>query len=364
MKKTVKIKFVGMYSSFEWEGNYIIDVIKKFYDLQICEKSEDADYIFCSCFDFYEFCKYPQVRIMFSGEPYIPDFNYIDYAISVFPLEYKGRHLSLPGFMGHKEYFETVNRRENDKSVLKSKTQFANFIFGHELPDGMRAKLFNKLSEYKRVDASGAYLNNMPNGEVATYFGTKNDFQKKTKFSIIVEGSYNNGYLSEKIWDAFRANTIPIFYGSDSVNNVFNKNAFINCSDYNSLDEVLEVVKALDNDDDAYLKMLNQPIFNDENYVVNKEKELDNFIKYIFEQPLDKAYRRERGNMTKIYSEYLIYTSAPDKFRKKIKNDEKQKNKIQRKRNVKLRLKQLKNEKRYFRCFLTWVKYFWYLYLT
>jgi len=363
MKKKIKIKCVGFWPWFTEEGNYILDLIKENFDLEICENKEKADYIFCCCgFGYpYEYVKYPQPRIMFSGENYVPDFNLIDYGVSVYPIEFLDRHVYLPGFMGHKDYFELPNFRNVTKKILKEKIYFANLITGDDDINHMRSKLFYKLSEYKRVESCGKYLNNMENGFRVEYGKTKIPFQEKTKFTICVNSTNQEGFITEKIFDAFKSNTIPIYFGSSTVKDIFNDKAYINCSDYDNLDDVLERVKELDMDDEKYIAMLREPIFKNENFLQEKHEELKRFVKNIFDQPIEKCYRRSREFCAQDINNFLISVNA-DTIKKQLVIDKKNKEKQIRKQHIKERIQQLKSGKKYFRAFLTWLKHFWFLY--
>ena len=80
--KTVKVNYARVDDYFDKKQNLIYDILKNHgYDVQI---SDEPDYIICDALgaENYEYCKYPQVRIMCSGENYIPDFNLIDYSIA------------------------------------------------------------------------------------------------------------------------------------------------------------------------------------------------------------------------------------------------------------------------------------------
>ena len=80
--KTVKINYANIEEGgFDKEQNLIYDVLKlNGFDVQI---TEDADFLICDVAQGnpYAFCGKPQVRIQYSGENYIPDFNLIDYSI-------------------------------------------------------------------------------------------------------------------------------------------------------------------------------------------------------------------------------------------------------------------------------------------
>ena len=90
-RRSIKIKFVG----YEWDGFnpeelYLYQILKQLYDIEL---SDEPDYIICTIFgEKYQYCKFPQVRIMYEGENYAPDFNLVDYAISRYKIDYADRH--------------------------------------------------------------------------------------------------------------------------------------------------------------------------------------------------------------------------------------------------------------------------------
>ena len=323
MKKTVKIKLLGFWSSFKPEKYLIFQLLEQKYDVKFVDS--DPDFVVCSIFgNRYEYLKYPQVRIMISGENFIPDFNYVDYAISSYPIKFYDRSFRLPfyfvDFTPRREIQE--KNRKYTKDILKDKVYFANFIASHDSEFGLRGEAFKKLSEYKRVESCGTLFNNMPDGLcVKRSNNTKQEIQKKSKFTLCFESTRHEGFITEKIIDAFYNDTIPIYYGSSDVTEIFNPNAFINCSDYVSFDEIVKKVIELDNNDDLYLKMLSEPIFNDPHYYDNLISSLETFLYNIFDQDPDKAYRRSRVYSPKIYEEDLLeMCEMSNKYRKLLKS--------------------------------------------
>lgn len=305
--KTIKVKFVGFWDGFCVEDNIIYQVLEKHYNVEV---TEDADYIICSIFgNPYEYCNYPQVRIMYVGENYIPDFNLVDYAISRYPLEFRDRHFELPACMvlSRNRNLMIEKQRDYSEAILSEKKYFANFIAGHESEYGIRGDFFKKLCKYKRVESIGSYLNNMPNGEIVNWTDeSKINFQKQCKFSLCFESTAHEGFVTEKIADAFLADTIPIYYGSSSVKDIYNHRAFINCADYESFDDVVSKIIELDQNDDAYLSMLREPIFVEDKYLERKMEQLEKFLSNIFEQPLKKVYRRSKVYWPQKYEQWLL----------------------------------------------------------
>lgn len=314
--KTVKLNYAGINDEeFNKEQNLIYDILKNHgYDVQICE---DADYLVC---DFsgenpYSYCGTPQVRIMYSGENMIPDFNLIDYVISPYPIVFGDRHFQLPPCVWPRDHWMALPEKDRNYTMdfVKQKTYFANFIAGHESEYNIRGDFFKKLCEYKRVEAPGSYLNNMPNGERVNWLdGSKADFQKKCKFTLCFESTLHYGFVTEKIMDAFYSDTIPVYYGSSTIANIFNKDAFINVADYESFDAAIERIIELDQDDEKYLEMLRQPILLDADYPRKLEEELSAFICNIFDQPLEQAYRRSRVYRPKDCDHYLATAAGEE----------------------------------------------------
>ena len=142
---------------------------------------------------------------------------------------------------------------------------------------------------------------------------SKTEFQRKCKFTLCFESTKHEGFITEKITDAFYADTIPVYYGSSNVTEIFNKEAFINCSDYDSFDDVIAKIIELDNDDEKYLEMLRQPILVDPQYPQKLADGLEQFVLHIFEQPLEQAYRRSRVYIPQHYNDYLATALAQNK---------------------------------------------------
>lgn len=309
-KKVVKLNYSGMGEDFNETQNLIYDLLKlQGYDVQI---ADDPDYLICnfSSDNHYPYCGTPQVRIMHSAENYIPDFNLIDYSICPYPITFGDRNFCLPVCVWPRNHWQSLadkpRSRETAKALLKEKTYFANFIASHESEYHIRGDFFKQLSTYKRVESPGSYLYNMPDGtEVDFHDESKTDFQRKCKFTLCFESTRHYGFVTEKIMDAFYADTIPVYYGSPTVTEIFNRDAFINVSDFDSFDDAIARIIQLDQDDEAYIEMLSQPILVDPTYPARLEQELGEYVHYIFEQPLEQAYRRSRVYHPKAVDDYL-----------------------------------------------------------
>lgn len=159
--------------------------------------------------------------------------------------------------------------RDGD-AILTKKKHFCGVVQNSSIPP--RIELYNKLSDYKFVRASGGWITNVPPEEATIRhpridgegYKSKVEFLSSCKFSIQVQSSNLTNFTHEKMIHAFAANTIPIFYGnSEILEDGFNPEAFINCHAYENFDQVVERVKEIDRDDKLFKHIITQPYFID-----------------------------------------------------------------------------------------------------
>lgn len=305
--KTIKLKFVGFWNGFDWKTWFLTRYIERHYNN--IEISDNPDYIFCSCGpknDPYAYCKYDQPRIFYSGENYIPDMNLVDYAISSYTNILFDRCLSIP--VGFNRFVDVTTRPRElfTLEMVKEKEYFCNFIFSHDSEYNERSEFFELLSKYKHIESLGPLLYNRQDGiKVQVGSWNKTDFQRKCKFTICFESTIHKGFISEKIADAFYADTIPIYMGSDTITDIFNEKAFIYIKSKSDFESAIQKIIDLDNDDEKYLEMLKLPIYKN-NYVSEKEEEIEKFLRNIFDPPKEKSYKRSRVYLAKRFNDYFL----------------------------------------------------------
>ncbi len=247
MRPKLRVKYVDCYNAWNDQDNLFTRLLSQRYDVEI---SDNPDLLFYLPFGT-EHLNYRCRKVFVTGENFRPDFAVCDYAFSFDYLD-DPRNYRLP--LAHWSPIERPADWDVDEEIAK-KTGFCNFVYSNR-GCVVRNQLFKKLSRYKRVDAGGRCMNN-----IGHRVDSKLDFQSQFKFSIAYENSSYPGYLTEKLADAFRANTVPIYWGDPHVQRDFNAAAFINYSDYGSNDAVIERIIELDQDDDAYREMLSQPCY-------------------------------------------------------------------------------------------------------
>lgn len=287
LKPQIKINFTDFWPGFDKNNNYFTKLLETKYDISI---TENPDYLFYSCFG-NDFLNYDCVRIFYTGENWgKPDFNACDYAIGFDYLTLDDRYIRFPlYFLYTEDYMLAKKKHLISEKEIEEKVSFCNFIYSNPQPYH-RNLFFDLLSNYKKVDSGGRYRNN-----VGYSAENKLHFQRKYKFSIAFENDTSEGYTTEKIVQAYAAQTIPIYWGNPAIAKEFNPKSFINCHDFESFEEVVRKVKEIDNDPQLFRKMLKEPIYlEDVNQDEIGETQLLKFLSSIFDSIYDLAFRRPR----------------------------------------------------------------------
>ncbi|RUA05750.1 MAG: hypothetical protein DSY43_03885 [Gammaproteobacteria bacterium] len=115
----------------------------------------------------------------------------------------------------------------------------------------------NKLTSYRMV--AKIYLKMRGRHFHPAYCGTvKNKISvlSKYKFSVAFENVQNaSGYITEKIFDVFFSNCVPIYLGANDICEVIPKNCFIDMRDFNDYESLYFYIKNMTDDD--YIQYLN-----------------------------------------------------------------------------------------------------------
>ena len=132
----------------------------------------------------------------------------------------------------------------------------------------------------------GRYHNNV-GGRVRN----KISFLSKYKFSLAMENTKSDGYITEKIIDAFLAGNIPIYYGDYMVEEYINPKSFILIKGKKDMMEKIEYIKKIDNDDELYRSILKETVLINNNISYQSTNERIQFLAHIFEQNKTLAKR-------------------------------------------------------------------------
>ncbi len=195
------------------------------------------------------------LRVAVIFENIKPDFRFFDYAFSF--EETDDKNFQFPFFCNSTffEQFRTGCYGSEVQGFRKHpKDRFCNFVHSHS-KSAQRAAIVRKLTAYKQVDCPGITFNNVPS--IGPGPRNKINFIKRHKFTIAFENQVAPNYVTEKIFEALLVNSVPIYWGSPRIAEYFNPEAFINCHDYDNLDQVVDRVIEVDNDDELYQRYVN-----------------------------------------------------------------------------------------------------------
>ena len=198
-KPKIKINFCDNDETFvNKEKNVFIEILQKFYDIEI---SPNPDFLFFSCFGTKHYSFTNCVKIYYTNENVIPDFNECDYGIGFHHINFEDRFLRCTEY--NLKLQPQIQDRKNLPDIL-AKRKFCNFVYSNRINGGgasLRTDFCKKLSQYKHIDCPGKVLNNMQNA-IAPRNGDwqqgKLDFLSNYKFTIAFENRKTNGYTTEK----------------------------------------------------------------------------------------------------------------------------------------------------------------------
>jgi hypothetical protein len=168
-------------------------------------------------------------RIGYFCENIRPDFGSCEWAFGIPREEETGKpnyHRIQWHGINPASLLKQVNENEIDRLVSRAK--FCNFLYSNPAP--YREAFFKRLSRYKRIDAPGKSMNNMPSlaKSPGGRWEQKRNFLAEYKFTIAFENDVYPGYQTEKLYDPMQAMSIPIYCGDPFIGEIFDTSAFFN----------------------------------------------------------------------------------------------------------------------------------------
>lgn len=168
------------------------------------------------------------IRVGYFCENFIPDMNACEYGFGV-PYETEINHPEYRRIDFHGFDPGRLLKTENyAQEAIAHQRHFCNFLYGNKVP--YRETLFRELSKYKKVDAPGKSMNNMPSlstDKDQNIWESKRKFIRKYKFTIAFENYTYPGYFTEKILDPMLAGSMPVYIGNPAIHQHFNTGSFI-----------------------------------------------------------------------------------------------------------------------------------------
>lgn len=305
MKRKLKIAFVGFNSSCPLQERVIYRLLAERYDLEL---SSAPEYVIVQGTDHFEHWKFSSaVKIQLMGENAVPDFNAFDYAVGFHHLSFGDRYLRCPLFALYRDYRSLVERTAVMSDEQLVRRAFCSFVVSNSAyADPLRREFFERLSKYRPVASGGRWLNNI-GGPVKD----KLAFCRGYKFNLAFENSAVEGYTTEKIMEAYAAETVPIYFGNPTVETDFRRESMVVVADKSDVERAIDEVMALDQDDRAYLAKCRERPFAETNPLIYEER-LVNFLASIFAREPKSALRRAEYGYQAMSSAHQARIAALD----------------------------------------------------
>lgn len=285
---------------FNYDDNFFLDIINKYFDGY--EISDEPDFLFYSACGTNHLKFKKCVKIFWTEESVVPDFNECDYGISFDWITFEDRYMRRPIWLEEQRFYNNYLEIDDEKALNRN---FCNFIYYNESQgEGteFRKKFVKRLAEYKRVDCPGKVMNNMKANLIGRFEGdwrkSKVDFINNYKFTIAFENASYRGYTTEKMIHPFVARSVPIYWGNPIVDRDFNQNAFVNCNGFeDDIDAIINRIIKLDQDDEEYLRMLYANPMSD-SFNEQELKDFEMFIVNILKKG-NQPYNKDSINYAK-----------------------------------------------------------------
>lgn len=219
--------------------------------------------------------------------------NPSNYDINIIPGKREQHNvLSMPYMAAtmfvHNVDLHAFTRRRILQKQNQKHTKFCLFAVSSPV-NPRRNEFFTSLTKYKPVDSCGKVFNNLgyscPGNHQSPDFHT---FISQYKFMICFENSSLENYFTEKLLNAYKSNTIPIYWGCPNVGEYINLSSILYLPpNYTEEDVVnlIQEIERLDNDDELYRKKYESVFFKNgvvpDDFLPEKIKEKINTILHV-----------------------------------------------------------------------------------
>jgi len=279
-KEKIRINFVDFWPNLVKTDNYFYHLLTEEYDVLIDDRKPDllfhsVDYAKKEEHKLYDGLK--TKKIFFTGENVQPNYEECHASFTFLPSK-DTKNYRLPLWALFINWFDVPYNKKRDQSYLINKesllenkknlkinNKFCSFVATN--PSGRRLDFVPKLQARKYVDCGGTLLNNT--GRKIKGRGDqkwKIKYISKFRFNVAFENEIGEGYVTEKILHPMSVNSIPIYWGSNFVNQDFNPESFVNASNYENDEALIEKILDLEKDKEKYVELLRQPWFKNNEF--------------------------------------------------------------------------------------------------
>ena len=176
---------------------------------------------------------------------------------------------------------------EREKYKQTTKTKFCSFISSHPVPH--RNRFVSQLMARKKIDCVGYCLNNTEQNLGAGLGATeKIEFMSRYKFNVCFEHTSYPSYITEKIYNALHAATVPIYFGAADIAADINPSAFIDVNSFPSNQAAIDYIIELDQNPELYESYLQaDPFTPDSLFLHDSVTNIEKFYTSVIEEVAD-----------------------------------------------------------------------------
>ena len=164
------------------------------------------------------------------------------------------------GLLNNKNYTKDDIKKviDNINNAKSKKNKFASLVASHDATN-IRTQMYDKIIKIDNINCPGKLFHN--DDTLKTDFkNDKIEYLKDFKFNICPENTISDGYITEKLFDAFKAGCIPIYNGDENIElDLVNKNALLFFKKDEDNTELIKEIEKLHKDDklfDAFQKQV------------------------------------------------------------------------------------------------------------
>jgi hypothetical protein len=187
------------------------------------------------------------------------------------------KYLAIPFVYLYIDQFVRLLTTKKIPRLLEFKDKKFCLFTSRNMLNGSKKEILNKLLSLNigQVD----YIHSFNLGQYSCYHSNELlTLFNQYKFIICFENSKSNGYITEKIFNVFLAQSIPIYDGAPDVNTFINKDSYISYEDPN----LIRKIQLLNNNQILYDKYIKTPKiskdYNNENWSLELKSYISKFI--------------------------------------------------------------------------------------
>jgi len=166
--------------------------------------------------------------------------------------------------------------KNNIQNLKKKKNMFATMVSTHDC-DNIRSKICDEVGKYGKIMYPSKFRNNTQQiPDTGNRWSDKINYISNSIYNVCPENSKGEGYFTEKIFNAFEAGTIPIYWAVNYPEpNIINKNRLF-MVDFDNIHTINDVIINIDKytKESLWLDGSHKYLENLYNTLIEKFKEL------------------------------------------------------------------------------------------